>query len=334
MTIRSILGVGFFALAIAGCSSSDSPANADGAGGAGGAGGSAGSGGEAGSGGSDAGSDATTDGSTSNLSCPAVQHKTLVVIGDSISDVGGSGGPDDQEPFYRTLLVQNDDALYPSWKGYDLKTCWSLDPAANVVKVSKGGAIATEKPNSQASILLDQVKSLPATLEGPVLVVGTIGGNDVVAGLTDYLVGTPAQQQKDREDFIKGWGDAMAELTQADRFGAGVKVDVLMTNIYDPSGGSGDFTFTPEMHKCPGALAIWPANTPTDPALGPWNDAIATEAAKYPGVTVLDLHEQFKTHAVNAEASSNWFHDDCIHPNAAGHAAIRELFWAGMVGLH
>jgi len=54
--------------------------------------------------------------------CPTAKYKTLVVVGDSISDVGGGGGGTGQQPFYRTLLVKNDDTAYPEWKGFDLAT--------------------------------------------------------------------------------------------------------------------------------------------------------------------------------------------------------------------
>src|SRR4051794_34937715 len=47
--------------------------------------------------------------------------KTFVVIGDSISDGGGVG------PFFDELLLQNDDAKYPEWKGKDLKTRYGAD---------------------------------------------------------------------------------------------------------------------------------------------------------------------------------------------------------------
>ena len=59
------------------------------------------------------------------------------------------------------LLVNNDDERYPSWTGFDLATCWGLD-TANVMKVSKGGAVATVPPGNtpgNASILLNQVTS-------------------------------------------------------------------------------------------------------------------------------------------------------------------------------
>ena len=332
MMLRRILAAVVLPLSLSAVACGSSNDASGGTGGAGGAGASGGAGGAAtgGSGGMSAGG---AGGSGGAAACPKSVYKTLVVVGDSISDVGGSGGPNDQQPFYRTLLVKNDDTLYPDWKGRDLSTCWGLDPQANVVKVSVGGAVATEGGSSGASVLLDQVKSLPTTLEGPVLVVGTIGGNNVMAGFVDYVLGNTQKQQQDLDNFIKGWDDAMGELTTPDRFGPGVKVDVLMTNIYDPSGGSGDFTYTPESKACPGAFAAWPKSKSTDPALKPWNDALATEAAKYPGVHLMQMHDQFVGHQVDKTAADNWFHDDCIHPNAAGHEHIRELFWAGIVAL-
>ncbi len=279
---------------------------------------------------SDAGSDAT---GSSGKVCPTFVHKTVVVVGDSISDIGSGETRDQQEPFYRTLLMKNDDTRYAEWKGFDLSTCWKLEPETSVVKVSKGGAIATEKTDGQRSILLDQVKSLPATLEGPVLVVGTIGGNDILAGLTNVLFGDTAKAQADLDAYVKGFGDAMAELTKVDRFGKGVKVDVLITNIFDPSDGTGRFRFTPEDRKCAGTFQLWPEGQPTEPALVQWNTAMASEAAKYPGVALLDLKGLYKGHDVNQPAEQNWFYKDCIHPNTAGHDAIRGLFWKGIVGL-
>lgn len=266
--------------------------------------------------------------------CPTAQYKTVVVVGDSISDVGGGGAPA-EKPFYRTLLVNNDDALYPGWKGFDLATCWGLE-TANVVKASQGGAVATvpaDNTPTDRGILVNQATGLPANLPGPVLVVGTIGGNDVTGGLITVLTGTAAQQQKKIDDFIAGYGAAMANLTKPDRFGPGVKATVLMTNIYDPSGGTGRFYYTPKAGNCPGALGLWPEGRETAPELAKWNDALAKETAKYAGAKLLEIREPFTAHSVNAPAETNWFYQDCIHPNAQGHHAIRGIFWAGMVGL-
>ena len=153
--------------------------------------------------GSDGAADVAADVASGPIACPKKVYKTLIVVGDSISDVGGSGG--DQMPFYRTLLVENDDTLYPAYKGLDLKTCWKLDPAADVVKVSKGGAVATE---GGGNVLLTQVKGIGKALNGPVLVVGTIGGNDVTSGLADVVFGNTAKVKTDIAAFIKGFTDS------------------------------------------------------------------------------------------------------------------------------
>ena len=266
--------------------------------------------------------------------CPTAKYKTLVVVGDSISDVGAGG--DGQQPFYRTLLVTNDDTKYPEWKGFDLAACWGIDPATDVVKVSKDGAIASLPLNNspdKKSILLNQVTALPATLPGPVLVVGTIGGNDVRAGLVTVLTGTPQQQQAGVDRFVAGFGQAMAEVTKPDRFGAGVKADVLLTNIYDPSGGTGHFYYQPKGAKCPGALGFWPDKKATGPLFAQWNDAMTAEAAKYPGVKLLALDAPFEAHKVDSPAAENWFYEDCFHPSSLGHNAVRGVFWAGMTKL-
>lgn len=267
--------------------------------------------------------------------CPTAKFKTLVVLGDSISDVGAGSGAD-EEPFYRTLLVKNDDAKYPDWKGFDLSTCWGLDPTTGVVKGSKGGAVATVPQNNSPtdkSIMLNQATGLPATLAGPVLVVGTIGGNDVQSGLVTVLTGTQAQVQTKIDAFAAGFGAAMTELTKPDRFGAGVQVTVLMTNIYDPSGGTGHFYYQPKMATCPGALGFWPDNKETKTALDPWNTAMANEAVKHPGVKLVELAAPFVAHAVSTADPTNWFHLDCIHPNSLGQAAVRGVFWTGLVSL-
>jgi lysophospholipase L1-like esterase len=330
VSVGLALVVGFAA-----CSSTTNTAavTPGGDGGGGTTGNETGTGDETGTSGGDSGTIGTVD-IPPPTACPTAKYKTLVVLGDSISDVGA--GTSSEQPLYRTLLVKNDDAKYPEWKGFDLSTCWLLDPTNGVVKASKSGAVATVPQSntpSDKSILLNQATGLPATLAGPVLVVGTIGGNDVQKGLVTVLTGTPAQVQTQIGQFAAGFGQAMAELTKADRFGAGVKVDVLMTNIYDPSGGTGHFYYEPKMATCPGALGFWPDKKETKSQLDPWNAAMATEAAKYPGVRLVELRAPFASHAVSTPDPANWFHEDCIHPNALGQNAVRGVFWSGLVAL-
>ena len=61
------------------------------------------------------------------------------------------------------------------------------------------------------------------------------------------------------------------------------------------------------------------------------------------GFSVVDLRGHFSGHGFNAsdssvyghdaEDTSNWFDNDCIHPNDRGHHEIRRLFHAAIEGL-
>lgn len=232
--------------------------------------------------------------------------KTHVILGDSISDRGGAG------PFFYDLLDQNDDAKYPDHAGKDFKTIYGADLA--VKKTSKAGATSAN--------LGGQIAALGTSLEGPVLVTITIGGNDVQAALPTILMG--GDDTSKRDDFAMYLSDAFGELTKPDRFGPGVQVKVLVANVYDPSDGTGNFKFATGT-KCPGALQYWPSSKPTAPLLDNWEKVMADTAAKYPGVTVLDLRAKFNGHGV--PATETWFYGDCIHPNTPGHNQIRDLFF-------
>lgn len=240
----------------------------------------------------------------------ATAFKTHVILGDSISDRGGAG------PFFYDLLDHNDDANYPDYKGKDLST--KLGAAITIVKNSKGGATSIG--------LTGQVKGLPASLVSPVLVTITIGGNDVQNALGAIVLSGNDTQQ--RTSFTNNLDTSLAELTKAGRFGDGVKVKVLLVNIYDPSDGTGNFKFA-NGTSCGQPLSLWNKGM-TDPYLTPWEDAMTTTVAKYPDVTLLDLRAEFHGHGV--PAMTTWFVPDCIHPNTLGHAALRKLFWSAISG--
>jgi lysophospholipase L1-like esterase len=87
------------------------------------------------------------------------------------------------------------------------------------------------------------------------------------------------------------------------------------------------------MASCPGALGFWPDKKETASALAPWNTAMANEAAKYPDVKLLELAAPFVAHQVSTPDPTNWFHEDCIHPNSLGQNAVRGVFWTGLMSL-
>ncbi len=230
--------------------------------------------------------------------------KTYVILGDSISDKGGSG------PFFYDLLQKNDDAKYPDWKGKDFASRYGTA----VQKVSKGGAVSAN--------LVGQIGALPATLAGPVVASITIGGNDMRAAITHILSGN---DQADRDEFRANVAAALAKLTEPGRFGAGVEVWVYQADIYDPTDGTGTFP------GCPPPLGIVSAKN-ADQIWASWNQIVTEEVAKIPHGIVPKLHDTFRGHGVVTSGTTRWFAPDCIHPNTDGHAQLRALFWGSVTG--
>lgn len=285
--------LGAMALLLAACGAGTTSSTETTPAGAGGGGGN-GSGGDGGNGGGAQG---------------PLAFKSYVVLGDSISDRGGQG------PFFYDLLVANDDAKYPDFKGKDLKTRFGAD--LKVVKASKAGATSRGLPG--------QVSSLPAELPGPVLVTITIGGNDMQGAIVDILGN---RDQAARDTFAQNLDAAYTELTKPDRFGAGVKVKVVEATIYDPSDGTGDFKGA----GCPAPLGFMDP-TPTDPFFTNWNGVVSAEIAKYPDAAALDVHASFTGHGVeHLKDGASWYAADCIHPNAPGHDQLRRVFWSAITG--
>lgn len=217
--------------------------------------------------------------------------KTYVVLGDSISDRGGSG------PFFYDLL------------GDDLKAKLG---GIEVVKNSKSGARSIGLPK--------QVETLPAELAGPVAVSVTIGGNDMQLAALEILNGT---DEKARTAFTENLTKSYDELTREGRFGAGVKVTIFHATIYDPTDGEGNFAEA----GCPGYLAALPKQ-PTRTFWDNWNKAAADVLAKYgDAVVTVDMRAKFEGHGVGKlKDGTSWFAPDCIHPNTTGHDEIRKLF--------
>lgn len=223
---------------------------------------------------------------------PGAPFATYVIIGDSISDRGGDG------PYFYDLVDE------------DLKAKLG---DVRVEKASKAGAISPDLPG--------QVTSLPAELPGPVAVSVTVGGNDMQLAAINILTGNDAT---DRAAYTKNVTTAYDELLTDGRFGPGVKVTIFHSTIYDPTDGEGNF----KEAGCPGYLAAIPKQ-PTTAFWDAWNADAATALAKYgPAVVTVRTRETFQGHGVGKP--DTWFNKDCIHPNKAGHQALRELFFASM----
>ncbi len=251
----------------------------------------------------DAASTKDSDGGTlSNGPLPSA-FGSYVVLGDSISDVGA--GPQ-TGPFYRDLLYQNDDTLYPAWKGITLKDKFGV---TQYVPKAVGG--------SRTSELALELGTVPAGLATPILVTVTSGGNDMTASLGDILLNPTASA-----------ADAQRTADNVDAFLQAVEgkypgqVYVLQADVYDPSGDTGNFA------SCPNLI---PIDKKVDQAtFAQWNGLIHAAIAKHPYAYTAPLHDTFLGHDVHS--ADNWFYIDCIHPTPKGHHHIRRMFWKLLTG--
>ena len=240
---------------------------------------------------------------------------TYIALGDSISDRGGVA------PFFYDLLLKNDDAAYPGWKGKDLTTRY---PGIQYVHGAVAGAVTgpyTDRAAGSAPKLTDQIKKLGSAYPGDVLVTITIGGNDLNDHAGDAVTNVDGP---DKTQFTANLQAVLAELSTPGRLGAG-KVYIVEANIYDASDGKGNWlTGGP---RCP------PFNT--GPKLDlqvfdAWNGIINTAITATPNDTLLDIRKLFDGHGFNS--ADNWYFTDCIHPNAKGHHHLRREAWRAVTG--
>lgn len=241
---------------------------------------------------------------------------TYIVLGDSISDKGGAG------PFFYDLLLKNDDATYPAWKGKDLTTKY---PGIQYVHGAVAGSVVGPyKDPATAGLpkLVDQIAQLGSSYPGDILVTITIGGNDLSGHASDAVL---MQDANDKAQFAANLDAALGALTKAGRLGSG-KVVVLETNIYDASDGKGNWR-SGGGPRCPPFDTGSQLDTSTFAA---WNQILEAAIAKTAGDNKVDLHGLFSGHGFNGQ--DNWYFSDCIHPNAKGHQQLRRELWRVLTG--
>lgn len=243
----------------------------------------------------------------------AMAPTRLVIMGDSISaGAGASTG----SLTYPSLLESND-SRWPEGDGHDIDTLFP--DLADVVDVSEGGATTSTMRSQQLSRLESQI-GFPAS--GETIVVFTIGGNDMQAGLTPT-----ANVETIRRTALDNMTAIIEFLQDPEHFPDGVRI--FSTNVYEPSDAVG------QVSSCFFGFSY----ADKLPALEGFNDDLLDLAKEYNFANV-DLRGHFLGHGFyydnadngyyDAEDPTLWLDPDCIHPNDRGHHEIRELFWGAM----
>ena len=245
-------------------------------------------------------------------SFPPVNPVRIVFMGDSITAGAGASG---SEP-YTSLLMENDPGDWPDHMEEDLKTVYPS--VTEVINLGTGGATTTSMKNNQMPEL-QEILSPPVA--GETIVVFTIGGNDLQTALTPF-----SDPESIATRALNNIEEMVQTLTSDSVFPDGVFV--YMTNVYEPSDGTGKSScffgvdYSSKLHY-----------------LDVYNGALIKMGIQY-GFSAVDLRGHFLGHGMNNDDSSldihhpddpsRWFAGDCIHPNARGHHELRRLLVAAI----
>lgn len=237
----------------------------------------------------------------------------IVFLGDSITAGAGVFSPSAD---YASLLVDNVDATWPDHAGNDLTTRFGT---LEVIDVSRGQATTEDVLNVQLPSLEAQLTGDPG---GATLVVGTIGGNDLIDLI--FNIGQAEQEAAriaDNVAAIAAWFDDPVRFPGP--------TYVYLTNIYEPTDGTG------QADECFYSIDVGFL----EPVLEDINGRTLA-SARTDGWSWVDLHGHFLGHGHNhddpgvatyhAEDPTLWLANDCIHPNGRGHHEVRRLFLAAI----
>jgi lysophospholipase L1-like esterase len=247
--------------------------------------------------------------------------KLYINIGDSLAAGYNAGGRNGSGGKGYARLVLENHPDYPAYAAHNLR---ALYPDVQFVDISHSGDTSSD------ALARVRGASLPA-VDGDVLVSLTCGGNDFNDEITVMILRSATEaaaanlQGNYREifDIIRSRYEDGA---------AGREVVFLVTNVHDPTGGTG---------AVPPGLSDGFCGLLSDPRVIPvrataianlefFNSKIAEVVAELGGYLV-DNHAVFFDHGMNA-GSECWIDTDCVHPLDIGHHELRREEWFVLAG--
>lgn len=250
--------------------------------------------------------------------------RLVINLGDSLAagynaaGRNGSGGHG-----YARLLMDN----HPDYPAYAGHTLTALFPGVELRDLGDSGATSSDTLGNLRDALGG---GLPREVDGDVLVLLTCGGNDfnddwVNMALEPATRAIGAALQANYREIFR----LLRERYERPELGRAVVF--LVTNVHDPTGGTGtvpesfDDGFCGTIQRFPAAVArLAIAN------LGVFNTYIADVTAELGGHLV-DNHDVFLDHGMNA-GPERWIDTDCVHPINMGHHQLRRRHWQVLTG--
>ncbi len=235
----------------------------------------------------------------------------VVFVGDSIT---AGTPPTPTAGYYRSVLVG---ALVERFGALEVDDCSAW-----------GGQLRDlNGPFGQLQQCLDADR-----YDEPVLVIMTMGGNDLSGLASDLLEGATESTVHDRLDGgIADLEDALSWFRDEEptRFPGGIHM--AFTNVYEYTDGTGDLSSCPSAEVL-GYGGVVPGARDLAVRL---NESFVRLAVDY-GFDVVFLLEHFCGRGFYADDSDNecfrgpdtetWFDGSCIHPTPVGHQQIAGLF--------
>jgi len=250
----------------------------------------------------------------------------VVIVGDSVAaGYNAAGGNGEGGRGYARLMVTNH-ADFPAWNGHDLAT---LYPGVDFRRVADSGATSAETLSNVRHALDGD---LPRSVDGDVLVLVNVGGNDFNDSVQTMIF--PAQAEATAADLRANLAEIIGLFRERyEDHAAGEAVVFLVDNIHDPTDGTGDVPAQFDDGLCEmihnpmftdGLRATALEN------LGVMNDAIAAEVTLQ-DVELVDIHAALLGHGMTS-GSERQIDGDCVHPTSGGHDLLRAAAWEALTG--
>lgn len=239
------------------------------------------------------------------------QFDAYIAIGDSMSidlypfnDAYAAKKTSNQEIGAASLLIKNDDELFPDFKGKDLN---SLLPGIETKNAAFDGATTNGLLDSE------HASELEAYTDKSTLLTMSIGGNDLLT----YLERTANQKERQPMAEVEEVLERIVKIVNAIE-NTLPKSFLVISNLYDPSDGTGHI---PNVSGLKDKSDLdW---------LGYMNAFLRNLANKNPDRRALaDLHGHFLGHGANAKVEDDYWYwrASPIEPGWRGASEIRRLW--------
>jgi lysophospholipase L1-like esterase len=205
---------------------------------------------------------------------------------------------------------------YPAYQQHNLRALYS---DVQFVDVSHSGDTSGEALEHLQNTQLPDV-------DGDVLVSLTCGGNDFNDDITTMISATLTEAAAARlKDNYREIARILREKYEDP--GLGHRVVFLMTIVHDPTAGTGEIPPGFEEGFC-GTIQNVPdiAVQLALQNLDLYNQRMIEVIEELDGHLV-DNHQLYFDHGMNAPGDERWMSDDCTHPNDQGHHQLRREEW-------